>query len=363
VHDIFVNEDYIVTGGKDGKVNFFTQYMEKVFTIDMAKVVETITDLQGKPLCSYDGKAPCVKSLFMEGTQLLVGTKGSEIFEFDMSTEDSWKTRRRIITQGHSAGYDEKRRIQTSELWGLTTHPFLPQFVSAGDDKTLRVYDMYQRRQIAVRNVSSKVRSASYSPDGKFIAAGFFGGGFIVFDTNTGNELVAKKHRRECIGDIKFSPSGRWLAVGSHDNFVDVYDASRNFKRVGVCKGHSSYITHLDWSEDSRYLQTNSGDYELDVLGDSRVRAGQVSHRAQGYQVGLVDVHPRMAGAGRVAEARRRHGRQRVLPQRRRHRGGHRGRLWPGQIVSVPQRRGTRGLPRLPGPQLARHQREVQLQR
>ena len=125
-----------------------------------------------------------------------MGTKGSEIFEFDMSTEDSWKTRRRIITQGHSAGYDDKRRIQTSELWGLTTHPFLPQFVSAGDDKTLRVYDMYQRRQIAVRNVSSKVRSAAYSPDGKFIAAGFFGGGFIVFDTNTGNELIAKKHRR-----------------------------------------------------------------------------------------------------------------------------------------------------------------------
>jgi hypothetical protein len=41
----------------------------------------------------------------MDGTQLLVGTKGSEIFEFDMSTEDSWKTNRKIITQGHSAGW------------------------------------------------------------------------------------------------------------------------------------------------------------------------------------------------------------------------------------------------------------------
>jgi len=56
-----------ITGGKDGKVNFFTQYMERVFTIDMAKVVETITDLQGKPLCCYDGKAPCVKAIFMVG--------------------------------------------------------------------------------------------------------------------------------------------------------------------------------------------------------------------------------------------------------------------------------------------------------
>ena len=45
--------------------------------------------------------------------------------------------------------------MQTSELWGLTTHPFLPQFVTAGDDKTLRVYDMYQRRQIAGMDLHS----------------------------------------------------------------------------------------------------------------------------------------------------------------------------------------------------------------
>ena len=125
VHDLFVNEDYIISGGKDGKVHFFTQYFEKVFTIDMAKVVENITDLQGKPLCSYDGKSPCVKSIFLEGTQLLVGTKGSEIFEFDMSTEESWRTNRKIITQGHSAGVDERKRVANAELWGLTTHPFL----------------------------------------------------------------------------------------------------------------------------------------------------------------------------------------------------------------------------------------------
>ena len=114
-----------------------------------------------------------------------------------------------------------------------------------------------------MRNVSSKARSATYSPDGDFIACGFQGGGFIVFETATGNEVCAKKHRRETISCLRFSPDGRWLAVGSHDNFVDLYDTRRSYKRSGVCKGHSSYVTHLDWSEDGRFLQSNSGDYEL----------------------------------------------------------------------------------------------------
>ena len=263
VHDLFVTEDYVITGGGDGKIHFFTQYMEKVFTIDMGSVGETIIDDRGKPVCYYDGHSPSVKSLYLAGVQLLVGTANGELYEFDLSTEDAWKRNRRIITQGHSNVFDPATGLYGAELWGLDCHPSLPKFITAGDDKTIRTYDMYLRRQLGVRNVASRARSCAYSPDGKVIAVGFYGGGFMAYDEKSGAEIVAKKHRRSIISDVKFSPDGRWLAVASYDFFIDIYDVKNKFKRAGICKGHSAPVTHIDWSADSKYLQSNSQDFEL----------------------------------------------------------------------------------------------------
>lgn len=72
-------------------------------------------------------------------------------------------------------------------------------------------------------------------------------------------EVVHIKDRKEVIHEMKFSPDGSYLAVGSNDGPVDIYAVAQRYKKIGECNKSSSFITHIDWSVDSKFLQTNDG--------------------------------------------------------------------------------------------------------
>ena len=89
-------------------------------------------------------------------------------------------------------------------------------------------------------------------------------------------ELQSKEDCMSDIADVKFSPNSKMLAVGSHDDVIDIYStklifpnvtetvtASCSLRHLKRLRGHSSYITHLDWSVDNRLIQSTCGACEL----------------------------------------------------------------------------------------------------
>ena len=89
-------------------------------------------------------------------------------------------------------------------------------------------------------------------------------------DANGGDiKLDVIKHvitdPKEWVEVIEYNSDGTKLAIGSHDNWIYVYETNENCKyvRKAICKGHSSYITAVDWSLDSSYLRSTCGAYEL----------------------------------------------------------------------------------------------------
>ncbi|XP_044291636.1 echinoderm microtubule-associated protein-like 1 isoform X2 [Varanus komodoensis] len=184
-----------------------------------------------------------------KGDIVLIGTTRNFVLQGSLSGDFS------PITQGH-----------TDELWGLTVHPSKPQFFTCGQDKHITLWDAISHRPIWNKTIEDPAQSSGFHPSGSVVAVGTLTGRWFVFDTETKDLVTVHTDGNEQLSTMRYSPDGNYLAIGSHDNCIYIYsvnDSGRKYSRIGKCSGHSSFITHLDWSANSQHLVSNSGDYEI----------------------------------------------------------------------------------------------------
>ena len=231
---IAATRDTLISAGSEGIVKFWTP--------DLSMLLRSVT-VQYPNITST-----CIKSMHLLGKMLLMGSRTGDVYEMNTTSYSH-----NLLFQGHGYG----------AIWGLDAHPSDHQICTVGDDSTVRIWDVPSRRLLMFRNLGAKARSVAYHPDGSQITVGLAGGGIIVFTTDSLDTVHLRKDRDQPIGELKYSPNGQYLAVGSDENTIDIYDIGKQYTRIGVSKGHSSKITHMDWSTDSALLQTTSANCEL----------------------------------------------------------------------------------------------------
>uniref|UniRef100_A0AAQ5XQV3 HELP domain-containing protein n=1 Tax=Amphiprion ocellaris TaxID=80972 RepID=A0AAQ5XQV3_AMPOC len=176
-------------------------------------------------------------------------------------------TSRNFILRGtFNDGFLVEVQGHTDELWGLASHPSRETFLTCAQDRLVCLWNSVDHSLQWSRSLEEHGHCADFHPSGAVVAIGTHSGKWYVLDAETTDLVGIHTDGNEQLSVMRFSVDGSLLAVGSHDNFIYLYTVSergRKYSRYGKCTGHSSYITHLDWSPDNNFIMSNSGDYEI----------------------------------------------------------------------------------------------------
>ncbi|XP_039992654.1 echinoderm microtubule-associated protein-like 1 isoform X8 [Xiphias gladius] len=222
----------LVSGGKDRRLISWDSGYQQIQMVEVPELFGPIRTIA-------EGR----------GETVLIGTTKNFVLQGSLDGEFM------PITQGH-----------TDELWGLAVHPWKPQFLTCGYDRQVSLWDSSTHQLIWTKSMEDAAQSAGFHPTGAVVAIGTQIGRWLVLDTDSKDLVTVHTDGNEQLSVMRYGPDGNFLAIGSHDNYIYIYAVAENgrkYSRVGKCSGHSSFITHLDWSVDSQYLVSNSGDYEI----------------------------------------------------------------------------------------------------
>jgi len=105
------------------------------------------------------------------------------------------------------------------------------------------------------------------------LACGLETGEVAILRSENGGSDVEEaqrlRDRKSEVTDLKFSPCGNMLAVGSKDKVISLYrriaadGGEHKWKLFSTCKGHSSGVAHVDWSECCLWIQSSDVGYDL----------------------------------------------------------------------------------------------------
>ncbi|XP_046904942.1 echinoderm microtubule-associated protein-like 3 isoform X1 [Hypomesus transpacificus] len=214
------------------------------------KIIRWSADLAPERECEIPEMFGAVRTLAdIDGEELLVGTTRNAILRGTFS--DGFVA----IVQGHM-----------DEMWGLATHPSQNTFFTCGHDKQVCLWNTEEHKLDWCTTLEEYGLCADFCPNGAVVSVGLSTGRWLVLDMQTREVVSDFTDGNEQLSVMRYSPDGSFLAVGSHDNFIYIYtvaESGRRYTRYGKCNGHSSFITHLDWSKDGKYIMSNSGDYEI----------------------------------------------------------------------------------------------------
>ena len=183
-----------------------------------------------------------------DGTRLAVAG-GIGILLYDTQTYD-----KPDLLKGHT-GY----------IWCIAFRPDGKVLASAGQDRTVRLWDVNTRQQIRTFGINVYPTSnITFSPDGKTLASATGGNNtedvmnVYLWDADTGKRLRTLSGHTSILNDVAFRPDGNMLASACDDQTVRLWDANTG-QHIRTLSGHTKMVESVAFSPDGNMLVSGGG--------------------------------------------------------------------------------------------------------
>jgi WD40 repeat protein len=154
-----------------------------------------------------------------------------------------------------------------------TSHPSKDEIVTISSDGYLALWDLQEHvcLQRLHFGTNAKANCVQFHPYGDEIAIGMTNGELLIVSYAEFRVMFKKtirsssngSHTDFCITQLKYCTKAMYLAVGSKDTLIHIYDVTNNYKKAHVCEGHASAVVHVTWSANGDILMSNAADGEL----------------------------------------------------------------------------------------------------
>jgi WD40 repeat protein/transcriptional regulator with XRE-family HTH domain len=160
-------------------------------------------------------------------------------------------------------------RDHGTKVYSAAFSPDGKQLATIGDDGTAIIWNPNTGEELLRLPGATKPsdlyteQRIAYSPDGKLLAA-CDSNQLKIYDPTSGELRMALSGHEKDVISVTFSRDGKYLATGSVDTTVRIWDASSG-RLIRVLKGQSAEVGGLVFSPDGKLLLTSSEDGTLIV--------------------------------------------------------------------------------------------------
>jgi transducin (beta)-like 1 len=172
----------------------------------------------------------------------------------------------------HVMKLEESKPIRTlaghsNEINQIKCNPSRTRLASCSDDQTARIWDISsvdspdapsnnQPEHMILKGHRHAVSSIGWCPDhppgtNELVATSSFDGTARLWDSVTGECLKIFSDHKRPVYALSFSPEGQWLATGSGDGFLHIYNVKTKEKKWSWYAGSEKPgVFEIDWQRE-----------------------------------------------------------------------------------------------------------------